>query len=106
MTKTDEFTHDHKLYNLSKVRLLVRDKKAFLLKTKDLIWILKYDKPDETRVKMAKHRYPLLVTKYKGKWVVIDGIHRLERYRRKNIGVVPVKEVTPEMLKYAFIKQL
>jgi hypothetical protein len=94
----DTFTHDNEVFNLAHVRILVRPEKAFLLPIKDLLWVLQYDKPDENRVFHAKFRYPLLVAKWKGKWTVVDGLHRLERYRRKGITVIPVKEVTQEML--------
>lgn len=103
MLSENTFTHDGILYDLTKVRILTRGKPSFILPLKDLEWILKYDKPREDRVLAAKHRYPLLVTKWRGKWTVIDGIHRLERYRRKGIGVVPVKEVSMEILKLALI---
>lgn len=102
---TNEFSHAGSIYNLDRVRQLVRGEKAFYLPTKSLTWVLAYDKPDKARVKAAKHRYPLLVTKWKGKWTIIDGLHRLERYRRKGIGVVPVKLVTTEMLAKAKIKR-
>jgi hypothetical protein len=95
----DTFTHNGKVYDLSKVRLLVRPKKAFLLHTSELIWVLKHDVADEERVRMAKLRYPLLVARYRGKWAVVDGLHRLTRYHRKGITVLPVKQVTDEMLR-------
>lgn len=100
---TDQFTHDGKVYDLKKVRIAVQSDKAFLLPIKELLWVLKHDTPDETRVFHAKLRYPLLVTKWRGKWTVIDGLHRLERYRRRGITIVPVKEVSPETLQKALI---
>lgn len=103
MNPHDSFTHDGSVYDLTKVRVLTRPEKAFLLPIRDLLWVLQHDKPQEERVLKAKHRYPLLVVKWKGKWTVVDGIHRLERYRRKGIRVIPVKEVTPAMLNRARI---
>lgn len=100
----DTFTHDSKYYDLTRVRLLTRSQKAFLLPIESLLWILQYDKPNEDRVLAAKLRYPLLVTKWMGKWTVVDGIHRLERYRRKGITIIPVKEVTLNMLNHTRIK--
>lgn len=58
----------------------------------------------EDRVLAAKLRYPLLVARWMGKWTVVDGIHRLERYRRRGITIIPVKEVTQDMLKHTRIK--
>lgn len=100
---TDQFTHDGKVYDLGKVRLMVRPKKSFLLHTSELIWILKHDTPSEERIKKAKLRYPLLVARYKGKWAVVDGIHRLTKYHRMGITRLPVKQVTDEMLRLAEI---
>lgn len=97
------FTHDSRIYDLDKVRILTRSEKAFFLPIKDLLWVLAHDTPDEYRVLHAKIRYPLLVAKWRGKWTVVDGLHRLERYRRKGITVIPVKYVTPEMLNAAHI---
>jgi hypothetical protein len=94
----DTFTHDSLIYDLSKVRVLVRPDKAFLLPIKELLWVLNHDTPDEDRIFHAKFRYPLLVTKWRGKWTVVDGLHRLERYRRKGITVIPVKNVSAQVL--------
>lgn len=101
---TDEFTHNGKVYDLAKVRRLVRHQESFLLPIIKLLWILSFDKPQEERVVKAKHRYPLLVVKWQGKWTVVDGVHRLEKYRRKGIKVIPVKEVSQAILKQALIK--
>lgn len=99
----DTFRHDHKLYDLTKVRKLMRDKESFLLPIKDLLWIHEFDKPDEERVLKAKNRHPLFVCHWNGRYVVVDGIHRLERYRRKGITVIPVKLVTDEILKKTYV---
>ena len=100
---TNTFTHDRREYDLTKLIILLRPRKVFLLPIKDLLWVLKYDKPDEDRVNLAKHRFPLIVTKYRGKWTVVDGLHRLEKYRRKGIKVITVKEATPDLLKQCLI---
>lgn len=100
----DTFTHDSKHYDLTKVRILTRSKKTFLLPIESLLWVLQYDKPQEDRVLAAKLRYPLLVAKWMGKWTVVDGIHRLERYHRKGITIIPVKEVTQDILNHTRIK--
>lgn len=103
MNPPDTFTHDGRIYSLSLVRRLVLPQKMFLLPLKDLVWVLKYDTPDEDRIKLAQHRHPLLVSRWNGKWTVVDGLHRLEKYRRKGVKLIPVKEVTKEMLKRALV---
>ena len=100
----DSFTHDGRVYNLTKVRILTRPHKAYFVKTSELLWILRFDKPNEDRVKASKLRWPLLVAlDRKGRKTVVDGLHRLERCRRKGITTVPVKFVTPEMLEKAYL---
>jgi hypothetical protein len=94
----DTFTHAGKEYDLTKLRHILRGEKATVLKTNLLTWVLQYDRPDEDRVRKARLRWPLLVTKWNGKWTVIDGLHRLERCRRLGVPIVPVKIVTEEQL--------
>jgi hypothetical protein len=97
------FSHQHGVYDLSLIYRLMRQKKVFLLPIKDLLWVLAYDKPSEERIRLAKHRYPLLVVKDSGRWVVVDGLHRLEKYRRKGINMIPVREIPDDILKRALI---
>jgi hypothetical protein len=94
----DSFTHDSIEYDLTKVRKELRDNKAFLLPITDLLWIHKFDTPKEERIRKAKLRWPLIVVRWGNKWVVVDGLHRLELYRRKGIKKIPVKEATLEIL--------
>lgn len=100
---TDTYLHDGHIYNLTKTRLLLRNRETFYLPLKDLVWVLKHDSPDPERVAKAKHRYPLFVTRWRGKWVVVDGLHRLERYRQMGVQDIPVKEVTPDILKQTLV---
>ncbi len=93
------FTHDNKIYDLKKINRIMQSKPSFTVDIKDLVWVLKHDTPEEDRVLKAKLRFPLLVTKWHGKWCVIDGIHRLERYRRKGIKTIPVKDVPDYVLR-------
>jgi hypothetical protein len=101
----DSFTHDGLAYNLTTVRKLLRDHKSVLLPIDSLLWIHNHDTPREDRVVKAKLRYPLIVAKWNGRWVVVDGIHRLEKYRRLGITVIPVKEVTGDILSISLIKK-
>lgn len=103
MEYANTFTHNDHVYNLDKVRLMVRTQPVLTIPIKDLLWVLKYDKPSEERIKLAKFRHPLLIAKYKGKWAVVDGLHRLEKYRRKGIIEIPCKEVTEDILNKTLI---
>jgi len=98
------FTHDGCLYNLNLVMKLMRAQPTFILPAKALLWVLKYDLPDADRVDRSKLRYPLLVSRDKKKrWTVVDGLHRLEKYRKQGITQIPVKEVTAAILKAAAV---
>lgn len=104
MNYENTFTHDGKVYDLAKLQRLVRSTPMKLVPIKDLLWVLKYDTPSEDRVALAKHRYPLLVARsHSGKMTVIDGLHRLEKYRRKGVFTVPIKEVSPEILERCLV---
>jgi len=103
MAFENTFSHQHGVYDLSLIYRLMRKEKVFLLPIKDILWVLSYDKPSEERIRMAKHRYPLLVVKDGGRWVVVDGLHRLEKYRRKGVRMIPVREIPDAILKRAII---
>ncbi len=96
--KIDVYTHDGADYDLTKTRILMRDKKTFFLSINELTWVFKHDTPDPHRVLHAKIRWPLLVARYRGKWVVVDGLHRLKRYQNSGIKAIPVKHVTNDIL--------
>jgi hypothetical protein len=103
MKYENTFTHDNHVYSLDKVRFLIRKTSVTSLNIKDLIWILKFDKPNENRIAKAKFRHPLLVAHWKGRLTVIDGLHRLEKYRRQGYKEVPCKIVSDEILRKALI---
>lgn len=105
MAFENTFTHDHGVYDLSLIYKLTRQEKMFLLPIESLLWILKYDHPSEDRIKKSKHRYPLLVVydKVHKRWVVVDGLHRLEKYRRKGIKQIPVREIPDSVMDKAII---
>lgn len=106
MEMENTFTHRHGVYNLSLIYRLVRQEKIFLLNIKELLWVLDYDKPSEERIKLSKHRYPLLVVRDKdhgNRWVCVDGLHRLEKYRRKGIKMIPVREIPDDVMAKALI---
>ena len=100
----DAFTHDCKVYDLNKTKKLMRNKLVFHLPIIDLLWVLKYDKPAEDRITKAKLRYPLLVAKYHNRVAVVDGLHRLEKYRRMGAMIIPVREVPPDVLDLVYLR--
>lgn len=105
MKYENTFTHDNHVYSLDKVRVLVRKEPVVDIDISELLWVLKYDKPSESRIAKAKFRHPLLIAKYRGKWTVVDGLHRLEKYRRQGYKKIPCKVVSPEFLNTARIME-
>lgn len=72
----------------------------------ELDWVLKYvNIDDEKRIKKANPTSPVLVTKYRGKLLVTDGVHRLIKAKRKGLKSLPAKILTAEDMAKAEIKQ-
>ena len=96
-----EFSHDGNRYNLNKALEIASTKPIEQINTNKLTWILKHTKVDEERVKNADTSSPLLITKYQGKWAVLDGAHRLTKASRENIEKLPTQYITASELKDA-----
>lgn len=90
---TGAFTHDGKKYNLNKYLEIGALKPVTMLPTSELKWVLKYDTPDIDRLKKADISAPLLVTKWKGRYVAVDGLHRLTKAVQENVSTLPCKIV-------------
>ena len=96
---TSSFTHDGKTYNLNDALAIADKKPVKAVATKDLDWILEYsDKLDPERVKNADITKPLLITDYKDKLAVIDGIHRLQKAKNMRIKKIPTRYISREEL--------
>lgn len=74
------FTHDGKLYKLNPFLAKASMLNAKSIPLDDLKWILRYSKPEsDERVEKADTNFPILVTPWKDKLVVIDGLHRMAK---------------------------
>ena len=92
------FTHDSSLYDLNKLLVLAEQLPVEMLPTAELAWVLQHDAPDPIRVNKADYTVPLLVTRWQGHSVTVDGLHRLAKAVRENIAKVPAKIVPASML--------
>src|ERR1035437_1041422 len=92
------FTNDDKEYDLKDAVQDVDDYPKVLFFTKDLRWVLKYDRPDKERVEKANLNSPILVTYYEDKFVVIDGLHRLAKAVKEKEKHIIGKVVPYEIL--------
>jgi hypothetical protein len=70
-------THNGQRYNLNKLFTIIDKFQTRTFKVEDLVWVLKYSKPDAKRVHEADLSTPIVVTYFDKKLVVIDGLHRL-----------------------------
>jgi hypothetical protein len=114
----DSFTHDGKKYNLNALFRLTYLRDINHIKLSELAWILEYtqhlNKKNEIvcnscrkgpsgwhieRVSKADITKPILVIKDNSKWVVLDGVHRLEQALNNGITELPAIIVTEEDLK-------
>ncbi len=66
-----------------------------------LSWILETVYPDEGRVEAADVTVPILVTEEAGRWLVVDGLHRLARAVGLGLETLPGRYVAPEVLEKA-----
>lgn len=89
-----EFTSNGKRYNLNKVLRDNAHVPITQIPVKDLKWVLKYDKANSERVKKADITTPLLVTKWQGKYVAVDGLHRLTKAVQRGVEMVPCKLIS------------
>lgn len=102
--KDSTFTHDNIEYSLNKLERLVDKSKPIDIEVSKLKWILKYTKIFKFRVEKANIKYPILITKYGKRWVVLDGAHRLQKAINENIKLLPAIKVTQEILSKAKLK--
>lgn len=92
------FTHDGHKYDLNKVLKAVEDTDIEKFKVSELKWVLKHTDVDEDRVDAADKSKPILVTKWKGKLVAVDGAHRLTKAVRSGDNEIRGKLVTQKQL--------
>ena len=89
--KNSTFSHDGNEYDLNGIFDFIETTPTIKLPISDLDWVLKYTKIYKKRIDKVILKHPIIVTKWKNKWVVIDGVHRLTRLKRKGIENVDVK---------------
>lgn len=97
------FTHDGNRYDLNKVLRLVAKEEIKRYAVSSLKWVLKYTTVDPERVTKADTKKPILVTRWKGRLVAIDGAHRLTKAVNMGLTDVPARYVTHEVLQTAKI---
>lgn len=107
--KNDTATHDGKQYNINKI-FEIAEKKHHLISitVNQLTWMV-----DETdlnypgfveRVRKANTAFPIIVTKWKDKWVTLDGFHRVCKAVFSGDLTIEAKVIEEDELKHTLIK--
>jgi len=73
------FTHNNNEYDLNTIFDISENYLPVTLKVSDLEWILEFTDIDNDRLEKADYTIPILVSILDGRFVVIDGIHRLKK---------------------------
>ncbi len=71
---------------------------------KSLKWILKYDNPEENRIRKADIKVPILIIKYGKKLLVVDGLHRLAKAIEDGLEYLPAKLLSKKDMAASEIK--
>lgn len=96
-------THNNKLYDLNKILKIVENKQPKLFPISKLKWILKYTKVWKNRIKKSSLNYPIIITKEDGKYIVIDGVHRLTKAINLNNRNIMCKYVSKKEIQSALL---
>ncbi len=96
-------THNDNEYNLNKLFQLTHNKPIQYLNVDKLKWILKYSDNDIERINKADYKYPLLVTVENGEYIVLDGLHRLQKGINDGIKELPVIFVNKDELEQSLV---
>lgn len=102
--ETSTFGHEGKQYRLNILLRAVHRRRIHDIAIEKLIWIFDHCKPDPERVAVANLQFPILVHFDKGRWVVVDGLHRLARAHAEQRLLMQTKVVFPLDLTRALIK--
>lgn len=92
------FTHDGLEYYLNPLLSLTRNYPVNNFSTDSLKWIL--DDNDDIDVDYADTSIPVLIARWKDKFVVIDGYHRLKKAIQNGMDTIPGKFVDDDLLSY------
>lgn len=99
------FQSNGKIYSLNVLFKRTQHRPSTTLEMNLLDWILEHTSVDEERVKTADVSIPVLVflDPKLNKWVLVDGAHRLTKLSRASKKIVPVKILTNEDMKAAYL---
>lgn len=85
-------------YDVNDLLAHTKDQKHFQSRISDLDWVLAHATPTKKRLEAADITKPVIVTKENGKWVVLDGLHRLAKAKSLGKYSIPSKVISPKDL--------
>jgi hypothetical protein len=99
--ESSTITHNGLKYDLNKLFRLSEHLPVTKIKVSDLDWETDGFKPSKSDTKREKNsdlKFPILVTKWYNKWVVLDGFHRLLKSENNHTEELPAKIISHEIL--------
>lgn len=100
-----QFESNSNCYNLNYIFKAVKDEPVEYIDISELMWVMKHvDDLDPSRIKNADVTIPILVTKYRNKELVVDGLHRLAKALQSRMKQLPYKRVSEEVFEASRIK--
>lgn len=97
----DTFEANGVFYNLNRIFELVEHEPIQYIEVSKLAWVLEHAKGDPSRVEKADLEAPILVTRWQGKELVVDGLHRLTKAVQEHIAKLPYRRVSPFVMQQA-----
>lgn len=96
------FVHDNNWYNLNTVLQLAEHLPVELVEVGELLWCVEKLTDEEIeRADKADLSFPILVTRWGGRLVTVDGFHRLIKAVRCGVTTLPSKYIDEETLRAA-----
>lgn len=102
------FESNGKVYSLNVLFKRTHSRSVSVMKMNELDWILEYTHVDSERLEIADISIPMLVylDPELGKWVLVDGAHRLTKLRQLGKKEVRVKILTSQDMQAAFLHEV
>ncbi|MCL5733733.1 MAG: ParB N-terminal domain-containing protein, partial [Patescibacteria group bacterium] len=83
-----------------------KDNESWNLTPWDVIEMVPGSRSQRKRVMNVDMKYPILVLKKNGKWLIVDGVHRLVRAYINGQKTIPAKIVTEGLIeRYPWTKE-
>ncbi len=105
--KDSTFESDGVTYDLNYIFEAVQHEPIQHINISKLVWVLVFDtKPvNKARVDRADLNVPILVTKYIGNELTVDGAHRIRKAIKEKVESLPYRRVSAAIMKAAIVQK-